>query len=80
MKLAEAFGMAGLRVTDKAQVEGAILRALAHPGPVLIDFQVDPEECVYPDGAARRRPVADAGASEAGSEAGEQPQGGDARR
>ena len=40
--------MPGLRVTDKTQVEGTILRALAHPGPVLIDFQVDPGECVYP--------------------------------
>jgi acetolactate synthase-1/2/3 large subunit len=48
VKLAEAFGMPGLRVTDKAQVEGTIQRALAHPGPVLIDFQVEPEECVYP--------------------------------
>ena len=48
VKLAEAFGMVGLRVTDKAQVEGTILRALAHPGPVLIDFQVEQEECVYP--------------------------------
>jgi acetolactate synthase-1/2/3 large subunit len=48
VKLAEAFGMVGLRVTDKAQVADAILRSVAHPGPVLIDFQVDPEECVYP--------------------------------
>jgi acetolactate synthase-1/2/3 large subunit len=48
VKLAEAFGMVGLRVTDKRQVEGTIERAIAHPGPVLIEFQVSPEECVYP--------------------------------
>ena len=48
VKLAEAFGLVGLRVTDKKQVEGAIERALRHPGPVLIDFQVSPDECVYP--------------------------------
>jgi acetolactate synthase-1/2/3 large subunit len=48
VKLAEAFGLVGLRVTDKKQVEGAIERALRHPGPVLIDFQVKPDECVYP--------------------------------
>jgi len=48
VKLAEAFGMVGLRVTDKKQVEGTIERAIAHPGPVLIEFQVSPEECVYP--------------------------------
>lgn len=48
VKLAEAFGMRGLRVTDKAQVDGAIQDALAHPGPVLIDFVVEQEENVYP--------------------------------
>jgi len=48
VKLAEAFGLVGLRVTDKKQVEGAIERALRHPGPVLIDFQVSPDECVFP--------------------------------
>jgi acetolactate synthase-1/2/3 large subunit len=48
VKLAEAFGLAALRVTDKKQVESAIEKALAHPGPVLIDFQVEPEECVFP--------------------------------
>ena len=48
VKLAEAFGMVGLRVTDKAQVAGTIDRALAHPGPALIEFQVKSDECVYP--------------------------------
>jgi acetolactate synthase-1/2/3 large subunit len=48
VKLAEAFGLAALRVTDKKQVESAIERALRHPGPVLIDFQVEPEESVFP--------------------------------
>jgi acetolactate synthase-1/2/3 large subunit len=48
VKLAEAYGLAALRVTDKKQVESAIEKALGHPGPVLIDFQVEPEECVFP--------------------------------
>jgi acetolactate synthase-1/2/3 large subunit len=48
VKLAEAFGLAGLRVTDRAQVEPAIQKALAHPGPVLIDFQVEQKENIYP--------------------------------
>jgi acetolactate synthase-1/2/3 large subunit len=48
VKLAEAFGLLGLRVTDRTQVEGAIHLALTHPGPVLIDFQVEPDECVFP--------------------------------
>ena len=48
VKLAEAFGLVGLRVTDRAQVEPAIERALRHPGPVLIDFQVEQLENCYP--------------------------------
>ncbi len=48
VKLAEAYGMRALRVTDKAQVQGAIDAALSHPGPVLIDFQVEEYENTYP--------------------------------
>ena len=48
VKLAEAYGMTALRVTDKVQVEAAIEQARATKGPVLIDFQVEPEENVYP--------------------------------
>jgi acetolactate synthase-1/2/3 large subunit len=48
VRLAEAFGAVGLRVTDKTQVESAISRALDHPGPVVIDFQVEEEENVWP--------------------------------
>jgi acetolactate synthase-1/2/3 large subunit len=48
VKLAEAFGLVGLRVTDRAQVESAIQRAMSHPGPVLIDFQVEEMENIYP--------------------------------
>jgi acetolactate synthase-1/2/3 large subunit len=48
VKLAEAFGMVGLRVTDKAQVTSAIQSALEHPGPVLVDFEVDHAENTYP--------------------------------
>ena len=48
VKLAEAFGVWACRVTEKSQVRGAILEAMDHPGPALIDFQVEPEENVYP--------------------------------
>ncbi len=48
VKLAEAFGIAGLRVTEKVDVEPAIERALEHPGPVVIDFEVEQHEDVYP--------------------------------
>ena len=48
VKLAEAFGLYAIRVTDKTQVASAIQDAMAHDGPALIDFVVDPEENVYP--------------------------------
>jgi len=48
VKLAEAYGIPGLRVTDKVQVEAAIQWAMQEPGPVIIDFKVEPEENVYP--------------------------------
>ena len=46
--LAEAFGVRAFRVTDKGQVRGAIIEAMAYEGPALIDFRVEPEENVYP--------------------------------
>ena len=48
VKVAEAYGIAAMRVTDKLMVTSAIERAMAHQGPFLIDFQVEPEENVYP--------------------------------
>jgi len=48
VKVAEAYGIAAMRVTDKLMVTSAIERAMAHQGPFLIDFQVKPEENVYP--------------------------------
>jgi acetolactate synthase-1/2/3 large subunit len=40
--------MRALRVTDKAQVQSSIDAALSHPGPVLIDFQVEEYENTFP--------------------------------
>ena len=40
VKLAEAFNIKGIRVSDKAQVKSAIQEAMDHDGPVLIDFIV----------------------------------------
>ena len=48
VKLADAFGMLGLRVTDKTQVRSAIEKAMEYDGPALIDFVVEEEENVYP--------------------------------
>ena len=48
MKLAEAFGILGIRVTERSQSIDAIREAMAHPGPVVVDFVVAEEENVYP--------------------------------
>jgi len=48
VKLAEAYDIKGIRVTDKTQVKTAIREAMEHDGPVLIDFIVEQEENVYP--------------------------------
>ncbi len=48
VKVADAYGIAALRVTDKKLVTSAIERAMDHRGPFLIDFVVEPEECVFP--------------------------------
>ncbi len=48
VKIAEAYGLPGLRVTRKAEVVPAIEQAMGEQGPFLIDFMVEPEENVYP--------------------------------
>jgi acetolactate synthase-1/2/3 large subunit len=60
VKLAEAYGIKGLRVTEREQVDEAIREANAHPGPVIVDFQVEAEGNVWPmvpAGAALRETV-----------------------
>jgi len=48
VKLAEAYGALGLRAERPEEVRPVIEKALAHPGPVVMDFRVDREEGVYP--------------------------------
>lgn len=48
VKLAEAHGLKGIRVTKRSEVEAAIKEAQAHPGSVVIDFKVEQEDSVYP--------------------------------
>ena len=48
MKLAEAFGCAGLRVSDPSQLDAAILKMMEIDGPVIVDVQVDPHENCFP--------------------------------
>ena len=48
VRLAESYGIKGIRVTDKSQVKSAIEEAMQHDGPVVVDFIVEQEENVYP--------------------------------
>ena len=48
VKLAEAFGAVGLRATRPDEVEDILRQGLETPGPVIMDFRVAKEECVYP--------------------------------
>jgi acetolactate synthase-1/2/3 large subunit len=64
VKLTEAYGLTGIRVTERAEVEGAVRKAQETQGTVVIDFSVEQEDSVYPmvpAGAALhnmiRRPV-----------------------
>jgi acetolactate synthase-1/2/3 large subunit len=48
VKLAEAYGILGIRVTEENQIDEALDKAIAYNGPVIIDFIVEPFEMVYP--------------------------------
>jgi acetolactate synthase-1/2/3 large subunit len=48
VKLAEAYGALGLRASKPEEVEPVIRQALSTPRPVLMDFLIDQNECVYP--------------------------------
>jgi acetolactate synthase-1/2/3 large subunit len=48
VKLAEAYGATGIRVTRDDEIVSAIERARSIAGPVLIEFVVEPEANVWP--------------------------------
>ncbi len=48
VKLAEAYGCVGIRVTKPSELASAIERMIATPAPVILDVCVDKDECVFP--------------------------------
>jgi acetolactate synthase-1/2/3 large subunit len=52
VKLAEAHGLLGLRVTARDQIEAVVAQARSAEGTVVIDFRVEQEDSVYPMVAA----------------------------
>jgi acetolactate synthase-1/2/3 large subunit len=48
VKLAEAHGLVGIRVTTREEIADAVARARAERGPVVVEFRVEQEDSVYP--------------------------------
>ena len=48
VKLAEAYGAVGMRAVKKEDVESVLKEGLSITKPVIMDFSVEREECVYP--------------------------------
>jgi len=48
VKIAEAYGALGIRVSEKGEVESALRKAISVDGPVILDFLVEREENVFP--------------------------------
>ncbi|MDF2626932.1 MAG: acetolactate synthase large subunit [Symbiobacteriaceae bacterium] len=48
VRLADAYGIAGLRVEKLGDVEGAMAWAKGYPGPVFLEVRVESEENVFP--------------------------------
>jgi acetolactate synthase-1/2/3 large subunit len=46
--LAEAFGVKGVRIRERADLRQQLADALAHPGPAFIEVQVRRNENCYP--------------------------------
>jgi acetolactate synthase-1/2/3 large subunit len=48
VKLAEAYGCAGIRATKPSEVVPALEKMIATPGPVVLEVRVNKDECVFP--------------------------------
>jgi acetolactate synthase-1/2/3 large subunit/sulfoacetaldehyde acetyltransferase len=68
-KLAELFGVLGLNATRPEELPGALDRAFAHRGPVLLEIEFDPEELPFPARAqdVKRQLPSQSAASENGA-------------
>ena len=48
IKIADAHGIPGRRVTTRAEVDEAIAWARSVDGPTVLEFRVEKEDAVYP--------------------------------
>jgi acetolactate synthase-1/2/3 large subunit len=48
VKIAEGYGVKGIRIKKENEVKKAVKEVLSHKGPVLADFWIEEEENVFP--------------------------------
>lgn len=48
VKIAQAYGVKGIKVEEKKDVDAGLIEMIKHDGPVLLECMVDREEGVYP--------------------------------
>lgn len=48
VKIAEGYGVMGIRANKNSEVEAALKKAIEHDGPVVVDFYVDKDEMAIP--------------------------------
>lgn len=48
VKVAEAYGAKGIRIESEEEIIPALKEAIEYPGPVFLDFVIEPFEVVYP--------------------------------
>jgi acetolactate synthase-1/2/3 large subunit len=70
-KLADAYGLKGMRVTRREDVEKAVQEAMQTPGTVIIDFVIEATSNVYPmvpAGASIRNMIEETAEEKAGND------------
>lgn len=58
IKVAEAYGIKALRVSNESEMRSVLPQALADPGPVLCDIEIDDDQPMFPR-LEWRRPIED---------------------
>lgn len=48
IKVAEGYGVKGIRATKESQIEKTVKDALDYPGPIFVEFCIEEEENVFP--------------------------------
>ena len=48
VKIAQAYGIDGVRVESRDEVQSALKTAISTPGPFVLDFRIEREENVFP--------------------------------